>query len=363
MHEFTSLSESWRLAKDYALGRPLPIEQAGGGRNEGREDMSSLIAVVAGAWIAAHCVTTDGALTVRPGGEAVSGYFGNITARGLVASGDHFGVVARWMEWYVAHAHGSGSGVDGVPDDGRYDQGQFISRGRPDSTDAYGATFISLANAAYQTGDPALRALVLSHRPDMERIAGSMLATMQPNGLTFSRPQHPFAYAIDNEQVYRGLMDAAALWGSAYHDTALADRFLKSATILRAGIERVLWDDSTQSYRPFVDALGRGAPADLTRAYPDALAQVMAITYGVVAPTSLRAAVLLSRASAALLEPAKGDAAEYREVVRIARTMVGGPAGPLDTIDPPPLCSDAGWQLRADAAARQGGPSRGPGNP
>jgi hypothetical protein len=295
-------------------------------------------------WIAQQCVSPEGALTVRPQGHFVSGYFGNITAQGLVAEGTHLDVVGKWMTWYLDHAHDSGSGVDGVPDDGTYDAGTFVSRGRPDSTDAYGATFVSLAYAAYRSGDPALRSLLVSRRSDVLRVAASMLATQQPNGLTFSRPQHPIAYTIDNVQVYRGLLDGAALMESAYGDTRRANAMRAQASSVEHGIEDVLWDPSSQTYRPEVNAHGDGASADLTNPYPDALAQVMAIVYGTVPPSSLRASTLLARASASLLQPVHGDADEYRSVVTIARAMTAHrtDAAPFTA---PSICADAGWYL------------------
>ncbi len=302
-------------------------------------------------WIAANCGGPDGALTVRPHGSFVSGYFGNITATGLAASGSHLDLVYDWMQWYIDRAHGSGSGVDGVADDGTYQRdGSFASRGRPDSTDAYGATFMILADTAYRSGDPRIRALIVQRRPDIGRITASMLATWQPNGLTFSRPQNRIAYAIDNEQVYRGLLDAADVWQQAYGDPAQAATLRSRAEQVARAISTVLWNPSAQSYRPYVNAEGFGADADLTRAYPDALAQVMAIAYGVVAPSSLTASTLLARASAALLEPARGDVDEYRQVVYLAREMTAAP-GPIDArFSPPAICSDAGWYLLARTA-------------
>jgi hypothetical protein len=296
-------------------------------------------------WIAEHCVTPEGALMVRPLGHFVSGYFGNITAQGLVAAGAHLDVVREWMTWYLDHAHGSGSGVDGVPDDGTYDAGSFVSRGRPDSTDAYGATFLTLAYAAYRSGDPALRSLLLGRRNDVLRVAASMLATQQPNGLTFSRPQHAIAYTIDNAQVYRGLLDGATLVQNAYGDAQRASSMRAQAAIVQHGIESVLWDPASQTYRPEVNAHGYGASADLTNPYPDALAQVMTIVYGVIPPSSLRASTLLARASASLLEPVHGDADEYRSVVAIARAMTGQQSNADAPFTPPPICADAGWYL------------------
>jgi hypothetical protein len=300
-------------------------------------------ATTAADWVAANCTAPDGALSVRPHGRFVSGYFGNITAQGLVAAHAHLDLVRNWMAWYLDRAHGSGSGVDGVPDDGTYVGATFVSRGRPDSTDAYGATFLMLAEAAYRSGDPALQALLLMRRSDVRRVAASIAATQQPDGLTFSRPQHPFAYTIDNVQVYRGLLDGAALMEEAYKDPSLATVLRLQARAVERGIESVLWDPATQTYRPEVNAGGIGPAADLTKAYPDALAQIMAIVYGVVPPKSARAAALLARASGSLLDPVHGDANEYRILVAMARAMSGQRTDRDAVFTAPSICADAGW--------------------
>jgi hypothetical protein len=301
----------------------------------------------AAAWIAQSCTGPGGVFRVRPGGSYVSGYFGNITALGLAAAGARPDLVGQWMQWYFDHAHGSGSGVDGVADDGHLDRaGRFVSRGRPDSTDAYGATFLMLARVAYRSGDPELIALIAAHRAELGTIAASVLATQQPGGLTWSRPQHPFAYAIDNEQVYRGLLDGADLMERAYGDAARASAMRAAAARVLAGIQASLWDPQTLTYRPVVNRLGYGAPADLGRAYPDALAQVMAILYGVVPPSSPLALSLLARTQPTLSAAPNGDAAEYRLVLAIARafTTKAAPAGV--PFVPPPICADAGWFLQ-----------------
>lgn len=286
-----------------------------------------------------------GALSVRPGGSFVSGYFGNITALGLLSAKLHPETVLAWMQWYVSHAHGSGSGVDGVADDATLlSDGSFRTRGRPDSTDAYGATFLMLARRAYESGDPGLRRFLLTHRSDVTRIARSILATQQSNGLTLARPQHPIAYAIDNEQVFRGLSDGALLVQQAYGDAEQA-RFLKArAAEVARGIAAVLWDPATQTFRPEVNVSGIGPPADLSRAYPDALAQADAIVYGVVDPRSPLAASLLSRAAAALTNASAGDAVEYRLVLTLAQRAAGTDASA--EFQPPPVCADAGWYLQ-----------------
>jgi hypothetical protein len=297
----------------------------------------------ASSWLASTCLGPAGTLTVRPGGEAISGYFGNLTALGLADTRRRLDVVQGWMAWYLANAHDSGSGIAGIPDDRRIARdGSLDSIGRPDSTDAYGATFLSLALAAYHAGDPSLRALIKSHQADLVRIGRSAIATQQADGLTWSRPQHRIKYAIDNEQVYRGMLDGAQLFSEAFHDTATAREFRAAAHAVARGLERVLWDPTSQTYRPYVGASGVGPTADLSRAYPDALAQTMAIVYGVVDSRGARAASLLARTATTLNDPS--TELEDRAIFVMANHLAGRPLVPV-TFIPPAICVDAGWYL------------------
>ena len=294
-------------------------------------------------WLATKCATSSGAFLVKPGGQYVSGYFGTIVADALVRARERSDLALAWMGWYVAHAHGSGSGIDGVPDDIDLFKGAEFSRGRPDSTDAYGAIFVTLARDAYESGDPALRSFVLSHRSDLVRIVDSSIATMQSNGLTWSRPQHRIFYAIDNVQVYRGLLDAADLFRHAFDDRTTALRYEDDATIVKHGIDTVLWDPATQSFRPYMNELGTSGSANLSQPYPDALAQLLAVYYGALDRQSSVAASLVERASPALLA-SENTIDEQRLIVYATQKRMGKQIS-LAPFTPPALCVDAAWYL------------------
>jgi GH15 family glucan-1,4-alpha-glucosidase len=297
----------------------------------------------AASWLAQNCATPSGAFRVRPGGGYVSGYFGTLIADALVRSRQRPDLALSWMQWYVTHAHDSGSGIDGVPDDIDLVGDTEVSRNRPDSTDAYGAVFLMLARDAFDSGDPALRAYVLAHPADLRRIADSSVATMQPNGLTWSRPQYHMFYAIDNVQVYRGLIDAADLFRRAFSDAQTAARYEQRAVAVKHGIDTVLWDPSTQSFRPYMNELGTSGSANLAQSYPDALAQVLAIYYGAIDPQSPAASALIDRASPALL--ASGDPLDEHRLILLAAKKRLGQRIELAPFEPPALCIDAAWYL------------------
>lgn len=284
-------------------------------------------------------------IRVRPGRSYVSGYFGTLVSDALVRTGVRGDIALNWMRWYIANAHGSGSGIDGVPDDVDVLRHNVVSRGRPDSTDAYGAMFLMLARDAYSSGDPALRAFVLSHRADLIRIMDSSLATLAPIGLTISRPGHEVYYTLDNVQVYRGLRDAAALFREAFHDEATANRYDATAATVLAAIQVNLFDDATQTFRAYAFPGHPGPVADLSKAYPDALAQILPIYYGVVPPQSPLAASLVARA-APTLETSPDGLEEHRYAL-LATKRVMGAAIAVPDFTPPPLCVDAAWYLLA----------------
>lgn len=299
----------------------------------------------AAQWIASRCVDPDGAITVRPRGHRVSGYFGNLTALGLAVSGNEPRVVLGWLRWYTYRARLS---RDGVPDDIAWSApGKVAERTRPDSTDAYPATFLMVAWAAYQSNTATLRDFVTRHRMEIERIARSSVATQQPTGLTWARPGHHVAYAIDNAQVYRGLLDGAALARAAYHDTGFSNTLLRDARRVRRGMMRYLWNPKVQAFRPFIgERLGNPYPeADLRIPYPDALAQVAAVLYGILPRTSPTASTLLDRTMPALdaIAPSS-DAFEFTLMYAAARRHIGRPIARI-AFSPMPLCSDAGWEL------------------
>ncbi|MDH2909118.1 MAG: hypothetical protein HKL92_02445 [Candidatus Eremiobacteraeota bacterium] len=299
----------------------------------------------AGRWIANNCVAPDGAITVRPGGRRVSGYFGNLTALGLAHAGREPGVVLGWLRWYIAHARKS---PNDVPDDATLGSGGHVaSTHQPDSTDAYAATFLMLAWAAYRGGTPVLRAFVIQHRSAIERIALSTVATQQRDGLTWARPSHHVAYAIDNAQVYRGLLDGASMAGAAYHDFTFSRLLLRDAKRVKRGMLQFLWNPQLQTFRPFIGA--RSAVlypnADMHVPYPDALAQATAVLYGILSPKGARATALLQRARPALARPSPGaNALEFKFIYIAARKQIGRRVRPI-RFSPPPLCSEAGWEL------------------
>ncbi len=310
----------------------------------------------AARWIERNCIASDGAITVRPHGRRVSGYFGNLTALGLAESGESSHVVLRWMQWYIEHAaHASLR----VPRDARLGStGHILSTEAPDSIDAYGATFLMLALRSYRSESPSLRRYIRERRSAIERVALSVTAMQQRNGLTWASPEHHVAYAIDNAQVYRGLRDGARLVALAYHDRAFSHLLRVDADRVRAAMLGELWDSRQRSFRSYIGgkAYAKAPAANLHISYPDALAQATAVLYGVLEPHGERARALLARIRETLdPQTTVARTSEFRLIYLAALERAGQPPAP-QAFTPPRLCSDAGWELMlASSPSRRGG--------
>jgi hypothetical protein len=302
-------------------------------------------------WIAASCAIPGGALAEHPGGSDVSPYFANITATGLAFADLHLEIVRNWLSWYLEHSSGSVTGIEGVADDVHSQPGKPPVRALPDSTDAYGATFLILARTAFRTGDEAIRELIGSNKRKVVQITQSMLATQQPNGLTFASPNYPVAYTMDNAQVYQGLLASAFLMGEAYHDAHREHQLWLEADNLRSAIDLLLWDSQTQAFRPYIRASEPLRMPDLTLAYPDAMAEAFAVIYGVVDPRSPLAWSLLDRITPALSTVKNGDAEQFRVLLAVARRAATGTPVYVDNLAPLTLCSEAGWLLQAQGGS------------
>jgi len=229
-------------------------------------------------------VKPDGALYhidfIRP-------YLGNLAALGLTKDPSRYGAVQAWMKWYIAHLnYGDKYGLSGTIYDYNVSNGVETSLGTMDSTDSYAATFLSLAWAYFQTGDPNAQAYVKSVASQLDLIGGVIASTMQSDGLTWSQPNYLIKYLMDNCEVQRGLRDAVSLFNAigmptkaSYYKT-LADSNLNGLNGMYLG--NGVW----AHYKGYSGTL---YPPDMTIWYDDATAQLFPIIYGVIAPSDSRA--------------------------------------------------------------------------
>lgn len=222
-------------------------------------------------------------------------YFSNFAARALLTRDP--GAARAYIHWYLDNLNLPDRwGLDGTVYDHRFEGGQELPRNTYDSADSYAATFLSLVGEYLRhTGD---RKLVEAYFDRLSLVASVILKLQDGDGLVRAGPQDGIKYLMDNAECYRGLHDWADILAALdLHTEAKAVRH--QAERIAEGIEARLWDRGRGAY-----AWGLGPKWLLRRSnlqmwYPDAVAQLYPILYGVVPPAGDRAQSLWQRFNAA----------------------------------------------------------------
>ena len=239
----------------------------------------------AGNWtVSSASSLPDGAILFTS--TEIEPYFANLAAIGLTKNKAYYPQVKAWMQWYVNHLN--------YPDKwgmycSMYDYDVSgtteTSTNSADSTDSYAATFLSLAWAYWQTGDPTAQAYIKTLSYQLDCIGGVIVQTQQSNGLTWALPDYQIQYLMDNAEVYRGISDLASLESAAFNNSTSANYYTAIAASVKNGIQTVLWNAAAHDYYPYA-----GSPAaDWGTWYPDTTAQLYPIVNGVISPTSSQA--------------------------------------------------------------------------
>jgi len=192
-------------------------------------------------------------------------YCGNFAALGLAAAyGDthdrvYIEAAKRWVAWYAAHMNADGTICDF---DGT--SGEWESTGRYDSTDSYAATFLELLAAIH--GAARDDVWLGSELAAARQAVAAIRLTLQPNGLTFARPQWPVMYLMDNTETARGLRAAARLG----LNTSAAASAMEHAVVEK------LWSPRLLAYAVGLEKEGRHVKAPEAW-YPFVMANLMAV--------------------------------------------------------------------------------------
>ncbi len=239
----------------------------------------------------------DGAITDNR--KYIEPYFANEAAIALTLIPGQMPHVRSWMRWYIGHLNQRDIwGLTGtVYVYNVADGATAASRDNADSTDAYAATFLSVAFNAWQRGDDVTRSFVRGLMPQLDEIAAVEAQTLQPNGLTWAKPSYQVEYLEDNCQVYRGLSDYAKLL-AAVGDKSGSARYAREAQTVYDAIQSTLWVSSQNSYAFFINQKGKLVFATPKTAWYAGVAELFPIIYGVIAPTSDRAKDLYQRFNA-----------------------------------------------------------------
>ncbi|HTA21956.1 MAG TPA: hypothetical protein VK763_00365 [Terriglobales bacterium] len=236
------------------------------------------------AWFATQQLP-DGAILYTS--TEIEPYFANLAAIGWLEDETRIPQVEAWMSWYIAHLNWPDRwGEYGTIYDYNVAGITETSLDTFDSADSYAATFLSLAEALWNTGDPGAQSFIKDTigRYNLNVIGNVITNLQQRNGLVYAMPTHQVEYLMDNSEDYRGLMDFARLAAQAWGDAAAASWYTAHAGAIQAGIQGALYIPSGGLYRPYA---GSDAP-NLKTWYPDSVAQLYPMVHGVVAPGSSR---------------------------------------------------------------------------
>lgn len=249
-------------------------------------------------WIVAAQLP-DGAIADYADRARVIPYAANYAAIGLAEAtrvtgdGSYLAAAWRWLQWYAVHENAKGYVGDyGV---GFTATGDAFERGtgEGDSTDGYAGTYLIAVLAAYRTACEVDR--VRDLLPGINGAVRAIESTMDRDGLTWSRPDFPVKYLMDEAEAQAGLVAAARL-ATVVGDQPLRTRAWNDIRRMRRGVDG-LWNPRRAAY----DWAQHGsrtarAVADWRNLWPDASEQMWAVAFA--AGRVDHSAVLLRRFTA-----------------------------------------------------------------
>lgn len=251
-------------------------------------------------WLATEAQLPSGAITT--GSTRIVPYFSNIGAFGLVTTVPQVNPEATqatrsWLDWFVAHLNRPDRfGLNGTIYDYTAEvDGSVTSKDDYDSADSYPATFATLVlRYVKATGDTAW---VKAHADELDLLGQAMVASQDPaDGLTWAKPNYKVKYLMDNCEVYRGFVDLAALMADVIGDAQKASYYRQRAEVVKAGIEKKLWAGDGRGYYYYaMDQRGVRLGTNWGTWYPDQMAQLWPVLWGVLDPQSQRAKELWAR--------------------------------------------------------------------
>ncbi len=233
---------------------------------------------------------SDGSICMTPERDRTVPYFANLSAMVMLDNPKRTSCVKGYLLWYLRHLNRPDRyGLHGTVYDYTYQGDVEISAMDYDSADSYAATYLSLVYRYLQvSGDSEF---VSDHLSDLERVAGVLIQLQDRDGLIWAKPGYPLKYLMDNAENYLGIADFSAILANVgLHDLSLF--YAERAQLLRAAIEVNLWDETTGRYHWALDLLGRPHPYRPGRWYPDGMAQLYPVLYGLDEPDSARAKAL-----------------------------------------------------------------------
>ena len=178
----------------------------------------------------------------------------------------------RSLEWY-----GSVMDANGYVTDYRISNGNLVSTGSADSTDAYAGMFLVALDAVYRAAPNVSRLGAIA--PKVQAAVSAVRSTQRADGLTGAKPSYMVAYLMDQAEAHAGLVAATRL-AYTLGNRSLARAARDSADRLQAGIDQ-LWNPTTGAYDWASHPDGVHQPTNWSQLYPDAVSQLWAVRFGV----------------------------------------------------------------------------------
>ncbi|MDK2820832.1 MAG: hypothetical protein PWP31_797 [Clostridia bacterium] len=236
------------------------------------------------AWVLAQQLSSGAVITDYPAQPKIIPYFANLALYGVASYGQHLEKVRHYLNWYITHLENPDRfGVNGTVYDYLInDDEKEIPTMNYDSSDSYGATFLTLVRLYYtSSGDSEW---IKNHRQELDLIAGAVLSTLEKDSLTLAKPDWKVKYLMDNCEVYKGLKDYAWLLEEVFKDQEWAKRFETLAQKVKEAIEKKMRVNG--GYSPAIYLAGFRKRPNWRKWYPDAMAQLFPILTGVLDPGS-----------------------------------------------------------------------------
>lgn len=208
-------------------------------------------------------------------------YMVNIIAIYELSGKRHYGEVKKYIVWYINHLnYPDRYGLTGTVYNYKISEsGVEVPTLEYDSVDGYAGTFLYLLNLYHlRTGDTSL---INEYWHKIGAIAYLIPFLQKQDGLTVAvlQDKDNTKYLMDNCESYAGLLSFRQLAGR----TGLKEDpfYSDTAEKIKKSVLKIMYDRNNRNFLWAIDDKGRHA-SDWSILYPDALAQIFPIYFGLL---------------------------------------------------------------------------------
>jgi len=249
-------------------------------------------------------------------------YMVNIISIYELSNKRHIREVKNYLVWYLNHLnYPDRYGVTGsIYDYEILMSGEEKPTYRYDSVDGYAGTFLYLLNLYHlRTGDDAL---INDHWAKIKDIAYLIPYLQKQDGLTIALPQDKVStkYLMDNCESYAGMLAFKQLAKRTGRDDDLF--YADTAEVIRKSVLRILYDQERKNFYWAIDDHTRHA-SNWATLYPDALAQIFPICFGLLDQYPKRTKMLWQEFNKRYKDKVRGFPMEQRMIYQLTQLKIG----------------------------------------